>query len=205
MRALSWLLSLTLLAPAGRIINFDSYKAGQTPPGWMVPDAAKGGSEWEIRADLTAPTPPNVLVSGASVESRSQLAIFDAVNAKDADVSVRLKPVSGHEESGGVVWRYRDANNYFAARANARDNTVSIFKVENGRREPVYSGVKHSIPVNSWSILKVSVRGARIQVFLDHRRVLDAQDRSFSGVGKCGLWSPSDSTVYFDDFRVYPK
>jgi hypothetical protein len=104
-----------------------------------------------------------------------------------------------------VVWRYRDENNYYLVRASALENTVSVFKVENGRHIPILSGVKHAIPANAWSILKVSVRGPRFQVFVDHRRVLDGQDKTFSSAGKVGLWTLADSVVYFDDFRVYPK
>jgi hypothetical protein len=53
--------------------------------------------------------------------------------------------------------------------------------------------------------LKVSARGARFQVFVDHRRVLDGQDKTFSAAGRVGLWTLADSVIYFDDFRVYPK
>jgi hypothetical protein len=91
------------------------------------------------------------------------------------------------------------------ARANANDNTVSVFKMENGRRIPILADVRHSIPANSWSILKVSARGNRFQVFVDHRRVLDGHDKTFSAPGRVGLWTLADSVIYFDDFRVYPK
>ena len=107
--------------------------------------------------------------------------------------------------AGGVVWRYRDENNYYVARANAVENTVSVFKVENGRKIPLFADVKHPIPANSWSILKVSARGSRFQVFVDHRRVLEGRDATFSAPGRVGLWALGDSVVYFDDFRVYPK
>jgi hypothetical protein len=40
---------------------------------------------------------------------------------------------------------------------------------------------------------------------VDHRRVLEGQDKTFSGAGRVGLWTLADSVVYFDDFRVYPK
>jgi len=91
------------------------------------------------------------------------------------------------------------------ARANALDATVSLYKVENGRRISLGPGVKHDIPANGWSILKVSVRGNRFQVYLDHRRILQGWDNTFAAAGKVGLWTVADSVTYFDDFRVYPK
>lgn len=205
MRPLAWLFSFSLLAPAGRVISFDSFSVGQAPPGWTEPVANRG---WEVLKDRTAPTPPYVLaeVPVDPSDTRSPLAILNDPSPRDADVSVRLKPVSGKEGlAGGVVWRYHDVNNYYLARADAAGNTVDVFKIQNGRRIPLLAGVKHAIPANSWSILKVSVRGQRFQVFVNHRRVLEGQDKTFPGAGRVGLWASSDSVIYFDDFRVYPK
>jgi hypothetical protein len=117
-----------------------------------------------------------------------------------------MKPVSGHaDQAGGLVFRYRDCNNYYLARANALDGSVALFKVENGRRTALNPGVHHDIPLNAWSILKVSVRGRRFQVYVNHRRILQGFDDTFSNSGKVGLWTVGDSVTYFDDFRVYPK
>jgi len=209
MKALAWLFTFSLLAPSGKIVNFDTYKIGQAPPGWTMASPTKGSApDWEIRKDQTAPTQPYVLaeISASPAETRSPLAILNDPTMRDADVSVRIKPISGREGlAGGVVWRYRDENNYYVARADSNQNTVAVFKVEDGHRIPLLTGVRHLIPVNCWSILKVSVRGSRFQVFVDHRRVLEGQDKTFSAPGRVGLWALSDSVIYFDDFRVYPK
>lgn len=207
MKGLTLLAAFSLLSPAGKVINFDGCTIGQAPPGWTVAGSGKQ-PVWEVLKDRTAPTQPYVLaeVSADPAESRNPLAILNDVSTRDADVSVRIKPVSGvGGGAGGVVWRFRDENNYYFARANAVENTVSVFKVQNGRKIAILEGVKHPIPANTWSILKVSVRGSRFQVFVDHRRVLEGQDRTFSAPGRVGLWTIGDSVVYFDDFRVYPK
>jgi hypothetical protein len=145
-------------------------------------------------------------VSSDPTGDRFPLAILDNMSLRDGDVSVRIKPVAGREDqAGGLVWRYRDANNYYLARANALEENVALYKVENGRRIPLGPGVRHDIPSNGWSILKVSVRGNRFQVYLDHRRILQGWDNTFATAGKVGLWTVADSVTYFDDFRVYPK
>jgi len=77
--------------------------------------------------------------------------------------------------------------------------------VENGRRVPIMEAVRHEIPSNAWSILKVSARGNRFQVYMDHRRILQGWDSTFMTGGKVGLWTVADSVTYFDDFRVNPK
>jgi len=209
MKAITWLFAFGLTASTGKVINFDTCTIGQPPPGWTVAMTNKGAApRWEVRKDGSAPTQPYVLaqVSTDPNQTRFPLAILDGMSLRDADVSVRMKPVSGREDqAGGVVWRYRDENNYYLVRANALENNVAVYKVENGRRIPIMNGVKHPIPANAWSILKVSVRGNRFQIYLDHRRILQGQDDTFSGPGKVGLCTLADSVTYFDDFRVYPK
>lgn len=196
-------------SPPGTVVNFDSAPVGKMPPGWTVTMTNRGSApQWQVLKDQSAPTQPYVLAqtSADPNANRCPLAIFDSVSLKNGDVSVRIKPVSGHEDrSGGVVWRYRDANNYYLVRANALTHDVAIYKVENGQRTKISSQVRHDIPSNAWSILKVSVRGDRFQIYVNHRRILQSQDRTFTGAGKVGLWTLADSVTYFDDFRVYPR
>ena len=60
---------------------------------------------------------------------------MDGVTATDLDLSVRFKPVSGAvDQAAGLVWRYRDKDNYYVVRANALENNVVLYKVESGRR-----------------------------------------------------------------------
>ena len=209
MKTISWLVSVGLIASSGRVINFHNAPLGQTPPGWTVAMTNRGRApRWEIIRDGSAPTQPYVLaqVSNDPTGGRFPLAILDNPSLRDGDVSVRIKPVAGREDQGGgLVWRYRDANNYYLATANALDKNVALYKVENGRQLSLAPEVKHDIPSNVWSILKVSVRGNRFQVYLDHRRILQGWDDTFAAAGKVGLWTETDSVTYFDDFRVYPK
>ena len=203
------MISLGFLASSGRVINFDAGPVGKTPAGWTVEMTDRGAApRWEIRKDRTAPTQPYVLaqLSNDTTANRAPLAILNNLKLRDGDVSVRIKPVAGHQDpGGGLVWRYRDPNNYYLVRANVAQETVAVDKVENGQRVPLVRGVKHDIPLNAWSILKVSVRGDHFQVYVDHRRILQGDDRTFTSAGKVGVCTLADSVTYFDDFRVYPR
>ncbi|HEY2015523.1 MAG TPA: hypothetical protein VGH38_18585 [Bryobacteraceae bacterium] len=209
MKTLGLLFAFGFAASTGTVINFDTAPLGKTPPGWTVAQTHRGGApQWEIRRDQTAATQPYVLaqVSSDATNDRFPLAIFDSLNLRDGDVSVRIKPVTGRgDRGGGLVWRYKDENNYYLVQTNAIERNVQAFKVQDGRRIPLLSGVTHEIPTNAWTILKVSARGNRFQVYLDHRRILQGQDSTFSGPGKVGLCTEGDSVTYFDDFRVYPR
>jgi hypothetical protein len=209
MKLLVGLLALGLSANALRVVNFDNAALGKTPPGWTVAMTNHGSApRWEIHLDRSAPTQPYVLaqLSPDPARDRCPLAIWDGASMRDGEISVRIKPVAGKEvQAGGIVWRYRDENNYYLARGNAIDQNVQVFRVENGKRVPLMAGVRHEFPVNEWSIMKVTVRGNKFQVYMDHRRVLQVQDSTFTGAGKVGLWTVGDSVTYFDDFRVSPK
>ena len=209
MKLATGLLGFVLTASAVKVINFDNAPLGQLPPGWSVAMTNRGHApRWEVRIDRTAPTQPYVLaqVSADPARDRYPLAIWDGTTMRDGEVSVRIKPVSGRVvQAGGIVWRYRDENHYYLARSNAIDQDVQVFKVEHGVRTPLMAGVHHEFPVNQWSILKVSARGNRFQVYVDHRRVLQGQDNTFTAPGKVGLWTVSDSVTYFDDFRIAPR
>jgi hypothetical protein len=205
MKLFAGFLAFGLTASSVRVVNFDNVPLGKVPPGWTVTMTNRGRApQWEIRTDRSAPTPPQVFAQlSGDPGDRAPLAILDGTALRDGEVSVRIKPVSGHDvQAGGIVWRYRDENNYYLARVNAMEHNVQVFKVENGRRTPLMAGARHEIPVNAWSILKVWVRGNRFQVYMDHRRILQGQDNTFTGSGKVGLWTVADSVTYFDDFRV---
>jgi len=74
--------------------------------------------------------------------------------------------------------------------------------VENGHRSPLLAGVRHKSRSTDGAILKVWMRGNHFQIYMDHRRILQGTDNTFTGSGKVGLWTVADSVTYFDDFRV---
>jgi hypothetical protein len=208
MKFLALLISLGWMVPAGTVVTFDSDSVGRAPAGWTVATTNQGSPpQWQVLRDSSAPTQPYVLAqTSTGPADRCPLAILDRVTMKDGDVSVRIKPVSGKEDqAGGVVWRYRDPGNYYLARVNSLTRNVVVYKVRDGVRTRVSVAAPHEIPANTWSILKVSARGNRFQVYVDHRRILQGFDGTFGGAGKVGLWTVADSVTYFDDFRVYPR
>lgn len=172
-----------------------------------------GIPKWEVRGDESAPTKPNVLaqVSNDATAGRFPLAIWDRAIFKDGAVSVKFKAISGSVDQGaGLVWRYRDPDNYYIVRANALEDNVVLYKVENGVRlslAPKGSasktyGVKHKVPKQMWSTLSVSFHGSLFTVSFDGKELFEVEDSTFSGVGKTGLWTKADSVIYFDDFQI---
>jgi hypothetical protein len=181
------------------------------PPYWS---AVSSTSRWEIFRDDTSPAKPYVLAErpGDARQESSSLILWDKAYFRDGDVSVRFKPVAGkRDRSGGLVWRYRDPNNYYVLDADAIRNTLVMFKVQNGNRIPLapksrrFAEPARMVPSDQWSVLHVKIRGSHYIVYFDHREVFEVNDSTFSGPGKTGLWTKADSVTYFADFQVKPK
>jgi hypothetical protein len=216
MKAGSWFVVLFAFGAVGsENLTFDSAPFGKVPPGWSV-ECTNGTARWEIRKDPTAPSQPYVFaqVSQAGGTQRSPLAVLQDTHVRDGEVSVKFKPVAGREDqNAGVVWRYRDPENYYVARANTLEKNVSVYRVQNGRRVPLaqrgkpgeVSGVNHHMDPSEWNILKVAFRGDTFSVYYDHRRILQVEDRAFRSAGKVGLWTEGDSVTYFDNFRFLKR
>jgi Domain of Unknown Function (DUF1080) len=210
------LLGLAALA-AAETVNFDKTSAGALPPGWTTAMTHSGGTpKWEVLNDDSAPSRPNVLAQTSTdrTSDRFPLAILDSSNLKDGELRVRFKAVSGEvDQAAGIVWRYRDENNYYIVRANAREDNVVLYKVEGGRRVSLAPrgtasktyGVKHKIPAQTWNALGVSFQGNLFTVYVDGQKLFEVEDSTFTQSGKAGLWTKADSVTYFDDFEVIQK
>src|SRR5262245_50611404 len=99
----------------GETLNFDNAKPGSPPRGWTVAMTHRGGPpRWEIVADESAPTKPNVLaqVSNDRTAGRFPLLVYDRTRLANGTLSVRFKTISGAvDQAAGLVWRYRDPDN----------------------------------------------------------------------------------------------
>jgi hypothetical protein len=118
----------------------------------------------------------------------------------DGFVEVRFKPEAGkQDQAGGVVWRWKDGENYYVARANALENNVSLYYTEKGRRNTL-KYVDAPVPANTWHTLRVEFSGSRIRVALNGEVYIEMDDAHIKGAGAVGLWTKADSVTAFDDF-----
>ena len=205
---------LQIRAAQADVIRFEQAVPGKLPAGWSVAMTHAGAPpRWEIVRDQSAPSPRNVLaqLSQDRTAGRFPLAVWDGALLLDGELSVAFKAVTGSiDQAAGIVWRYRDPNNYYIVRANALESNVVLYKVENGIRTSIAPkglpsrsyGVKHQIPSGRWNILKVAFNGATFTVFLNGERLFEAEDTTFQTPGKIGLWTKADSVTYFDEFTI---
>jgi hypothetical protein len=184
-------------------VNFDNLKAGSSPPGWTATQTGTGDAKWTVEKDATAPSQPNVLKQ--SGQATYPVCIKDDTNLKDGFVEVKFKAISGKEDqAAGVIWRAKDANNYYIARANALEDNVTIYHTVNGRRtEKKRANMK--VAPNQWHTLRVDFQANHFTVALDGKKAIDWDDETFKDAGKVGLWTKADSVTLFDDFSFSGK
>jgi hypothetical protein len=195
----------TLLAGVAlaETITFDDGKPSQLPTGWVGGVTDQGTPKWSVEADESAPSKPNVLKQ--SGEGTYPWCVKKDVAIADGFVEVKFKPMAGKEDqAGGVVWRWKDGDNYYIARANALEDNVTIYHTTMGTRRS-FKSVNKKVASNQWHTLRVDFNGNQFTVSFDGERVIEAKDDTIKGAGAVGVWTKADSVTLFDDFQYEGK
>ena len=179
--------------------TFDTVKPGSLPAAWECGVTGKGTPRWTAEADPTAPSAPQVLQQSGS--GTFPWCVKKDASLAEGHVEVKFKALRGRQDqAGGVVWRWKDGDNYYVARANALENNVSLYYTEKGRRITL-KYVDAPVPANTWHTLRVEFAGDRIRVALNGKLYIELDDAHIKGAGAVGVWTKADSVTAFDDFR----
>lgn len=195
--------SATVAAGAfGATIDFDREQSGTPPSGWISGVTGRGAPHWLVEADPGAPSPPNVLRQSGSGDF--PWCVIEGTSIADGFVEVKFKAIEGREDqAGGVMWRWKDGDNYYVARANALENNVSLYYTENGRRKTI-KYIDAPVARNAWQVLRVEFDGTGIRVLLNGKAYIELADAHIAGPGAVGVWTKADSVTAFDDFSYGP-
>lgn len=184
-------------------IHFDDMKPGASPSGWTATKTGEGDANWIVVADASAPSKPNVLKQ--SGEATYPVCLRNSTSLQDGFVEVKFKAVAGKEDqAGGVIWRARDADNYYICRANALEGNVRSYHFVSGKRTQ-FKGANLNVTPGEWHTLRVEFRGSSFKVFFDGKPLFDAEDVTIKDAGKVGVWTKADSVTLFDDFQFGGK
>src|SRR6266571_2833285 len=195
------------IQPAGKefVYNFDNDAAGKLPAKFHDALTGQGAKvEWVVKADPSAPSQPNVLaqLSIDKTDYRFPLAIADEGLFQDLELSVKFKAVSGEvDRAAGLVFRLKDANNYYIVRANALEDNYRLYRVVAGKRREI-TGARVKVASGEWHQLRVEAIGNKITCYYDGEKKIETTDDTFKDAGKIGLWTKADSVTYFDDLHV---
>lgn len=199
--------------PSEKKLAFDKDATGKPPVGFVETLTAGGGPvKWQVIEASDAPSGKQVVaqLSADSTNTRYPLLVLDDFSAKDVDVSVQFRPISGKvDQAAGIVWRWQDKDNYFVVRANALEGNVVAYKTVAGKRSSIGTkgdeksyGVKAEVPSGKWSTLRVRMVGRTAEVYLNDKKLFEVENDAFTSAGKVGLWTKADSVIQFDDLKI---
>ena len=189
--------------PPAETASFRGDAVGGPPRGWPLTMTGRGTPKWTVERDE----------GGGAVLKQSgtatyPLAFKEGTSLHDGFVEVKFKAISGSEDrAGGIVWRAKDANNYYVVRANALEDNVVLYKTVNGARRSLDIvgrkggyGVKIAVPANQWHTLRVEFVGTRFNVIFNGKPLFEVEDATFPEAGMVGLWTKADSVTVFNAF-----
>lgn len=185
-------------------ISFESIQTGVAPDGWTATLTGSGDPKWTVESDATAPSKSKVLKQ--SGRATYPLLLKNDTSIKDGFVEVKFKAVAGSQDrAAGIVWRAKDANNYYVTRANALEDNVVLYKTVNGVRSSLDIvgrkggyGTNVKVPANIWHSLRIDFNASRFRVSFNGKQLFEVEDSTFADAGKIGLWTKADSVTLFD-------
>ena len=186
-------------------ISFESNKIGVAPEGWTATLTGSGDPKWTVERDETVPSKSMVLKQ--SGRATYPLLLKNDSSIKDGFVETKFKAVAGSQDrAAGIVWRAKDANNYYVTRANALEDNVVLYKTVNGVRSPLDIvgrnggyGTNVKVPANAWHSLRLDFKASRFIVSFNGKQLFEVEDSTFADAGKIGLWTKADSVTLFDE------
>lgn len=174
---------------ADRLADFDFGASGDGgPPKWSIIDNDAGRG--------LAPTAPE------PSESRLAFAFYRPFSGRDVYVSTRFLTDGTNDQAAGLVVRFRSPDDHYAVRADAIENSVTLYRIAAGRREMLGS-MDINVSGDPRHTLGIAASEDRFTVFFDGRELFVATDRRFPGPpGKVGLSTQADSTTLFEALEV---
>lgn len=185
--------------------TFDSHAEGRLPEGFTLAAMRQAGpGTWRVGREganrfLVHETDP--AAEGFAMAVVTDPALLDVV------VSARLR-LPGGARRGGLVWRYLDEGNYYAAELDLARGFIALIRVTRGNRIFLEGEDGLELDVNAWHTLKITHQGPNIAVSLGGIRVFRERDRRFSGdapPGRAGVIATGASEVWFDDLLIEPE
>ena len=186
-------------------IGFESTQIGAAPEGWTSTLTGSGNPRWTVESDQSAPSKLSVLKQ--SGRATYPLLLKNDTNIKDGFIEVKFKAIAGSQDrAAGIVWRAKDANNYYVLRANALEDNVVLYKTVGGVRSELDIigrkggyGVSAPVPANTWHTLRVDFKASRFIASFNGKQLFEVEDSTFPDSGKVGLWTKADSITLFDE------
>jgi len=189
---------------AATVVAIAKMDLGASPAGFEFALTGRGGPiKWRVVTDDTAEGGRAIEQSSTdTTDYRFPLAIYNAIAAKNVDVSVSFRPVAGRvDRAAGIAVRVSNADNYYVVRANALEDNVRFYRVVKGSRQQI-GGVDIKVTTDEWHTLRLKAEGDTFAIGFDGKTLFTVTDRTFANAGKIALWTKSDSVTRFSQIAI---
>jgi hypothetical protein len=124
----------------------------------------------------------------------------------DGEISMKFMILDGVlDQCAGILFNVKPNGDYLTVRFNGKEDNLVLWTFNKGVRKFVKRGTEEwPLNMKQWYSMKIVVRGTKLEGYLNDRKLLDytlAEPVS----GKVGVWSKTDSVIYYDDFTVSPQ
>ena len=190
-------------------LDFEDTPTGSPPSGWRAVETAGDGklAKWAVeeRADAAGGKRVLSLVETRNSGSTFNLVLSDAVFPANLTLSVKIYAnTGGEDQGGGLVWRGKDAGNYYLARWNPLEDNLRCYKVV-GDRRTMFESADVRADAKAWHEIAVTMQGSKGTIILDGKALLAFTDDTFPNAGRVGVWTKADAASSFDDLEVHSK
>lgn len=192
-------LAATVLASAVVFRSFDEDVTGRPPSGFtFFATGQHSPGVWEVQG--MGPLHHLEHAEGPMSARGGSFAVVGPA-LKDVRVSVSMRLIDGLRV-GGVLWRYRDPDNFYGVTINLQEQELLLYRRTRGSRIQLDKATGLTLDHERWHNLTVVHRGDQIQVHLDGISVLDARDAWVAVAGSGGVWADLASRAGFDDLWI---
>ena len=125
---------------------------------------------------------------------------------RDGEISMKFQIVDGTlDQCAGILFNLKPNGDYLNVRFNGKEDNLVLWTFNKGVRKFVKRGTEEwPLNMHQWYSMKIAVKGTKLEGYLNDRKLLDytlAEPVS----GKVGVWSKTDSVIYYDGFTVTPQ
>jgi hypothetical protein len=185
--------------------GFDQDAVDQPPAGFTVHTIGPGRpSQWLVKKAADAPSGGQVLMQCDNDDTNHRYPCVLSTGGRFGNVRVEVKGkgISGdRDRSFGVIARAIDEKNYYVARCNTVNENVRLYHFVDGRRTELAEWEGSAAP-GVWHTIALEVKGDRLTVFFNGKKVIEHQDGVFPGAGRVGLFTKAEAVSQFDDFSA---
>jgi len=125
---------------------------------------------------------------------------------QNGEIGMRFQMIDGSlDRCAGILFNLKPNGDYLAVRFNGMEDNLVLWTFNKGVRRFVKRGPEdRPLKLKEWYTMKIAVHGTKLEGYLNGEKLLEYA-LSEPVTGKVGVWSKTDSVIYYDDFTVTPS